>query len=75
MPDKRILKATGHSVLRIGFDPAKFARLLPDQQQEFVCWHVARVTERSREGCHRMGARRFEGGPSSLAASMIVLAT
>jgi hypothetical protein len=41
LPDKRILKATGPSVLRSGFDPAEYARLLPDQQQEFVRWHVA----------------------------------
>lgn len=37
------LHATGPSILRIGFDPAEFAKLLPDQQQEFVRWHVARV--------------------------------
>ncbi|WP_300974854.1 hypothetical protein [Sphingomonas sp. LHG3406-1] len=37
------LQATGPSILRIGFDPAAFAKLLPDQQQEFVRWYVARV--------------------------------
>lgn len=41
--DRRSLKADGPSILRIGFDPEEFAKLLPDQQQEFVRWHVVRV--------------------------------
>ena len=38
-----LLKAEGPSILRIGFDPEEFRKLLPDQQQEFVRWHVVRV--------------------------------
>ncbi|GAA4015421.1 hypothetical protein GCM10022280_12700 [Sphingomonas swuensis] len=55
-----ILKAEGPSILRIGFDPAEFAKLLPDQRQELVRWHVARVLsgeESASEEWTRLGLR------------------
>lgn len=42
MPDKRILKATGPSVLRIGFDPDRVASLRPEMRQD-IAYHLARV--------------------------------
>lgn len=40
---ERTLRAAGPSVLRIGFDPEQWRKLLPDQRQEFVRWHVDRL--------------------------------
>ena len=39
---KVVLKAEGPSILRVGFDPAEFRKLLPDQQQQFA-YHILRL--------------------------------
>lgn len=55
-----ILQAHGLSLLQIGFDPEQFAKLLPDQQQEFVRYHVARVlagASSASEEWERLGLR------------------
>ncbi len=42
MPDKRILKATEPSLLRVAWDPVEFRKLLPDQRRQFA-YHIIRL--------------------------------
>jgi hypothetical protein len=41
---KSVVKATGPSILRIGFDPEKFAKLRPEQKTHVV-YHLTRILE------------------------------